>query len=123
MITQVRLLFLVSVKFPGEFDLLSNFTLNDVILEAGNFTSLTKLINVEVARVNEKNNKKIDFYNFLVKNNIDVLKPGSKNNTSYKNFKLLDGDFISVRPKHSRVISTVRRIGWELLMPGRLCYR
>ena len=108
-----------SVKFPGEFDLLSNFTLNDVILEAGNFTSLTKLINVEVARVNEKNNKKIDFYNFLVKNNIDVLKPGSKNNTSYKNFKLLDGDFITVRPKHSSYQYSFVELAGELLMPGR----
>jgi polysaccharide biosynthesis/export protein len=107
-----------SVASPGDYDLAENLTLNDIILEAGNFLPNIETIEIEISRINNKKNKNIKFYNFQIKNNIEVLGLDTKNNSSYKNFMLQDGDFISIRPSISKYDYAFATITGELLMPG-----
>ena len=108
-----------AVAQPGEYDLIDGLTLNDLILEAGNFLPTAKSVNVEIARLNSIENKKIDFFNFELKNNIEVLDSVFRNKKSFKKFKLIDGDIVSVRPSYTSYDYSFVEIQGEVSMPGR----
>ena len=108
-----------SVAQPGDYDLINEFTLNDLILEAGNLLPSAKYVNVEVARLNDSDDRKIDFFSFEMENNIEVLDSVFRDKKSFKKFKLFDGDFVSVRPSLSRYNYSFVELGGEVLMPGR----
>ena len=116
------------VRVPGSYEMKTNMTLKDLILEAGGLNEDVYRCRVEVARIDPQNNS-LDNYAKVITFNIDEkfsIAPASLNGSSKKQlfsdlgvFQLQPYDLITIRPDPYFSDQKQVTISGEVLYPGQ----
>jgi protein involved in polysaccharide export with SLBB domain len=116
------------VRSPGEYNLKSNMTIKDLILEAGGVSDNVYRYKIEVARINPLNTKKniyaqiltLDMANDFSLSNIQYYSSSNPGVLSVKRdeFELQPFDHISIRPDPNFSLQRTVTINGEVNYPG-----
>ena len=108
-----------SVKNPGLYNYKNNMTIQDLILEAGGFSSNVHRYMIEVARIDPSfldENTYAQSFSINMKN--DYSLDYSSQNSDKKAFQLMPFDFISIKPDPFFNIQKTVRVSGAVYYPG-----